>query len=80
VLLIRSTPSIAGYVIGFCLSAAWVAAFGILVSWYSFRGLWYGAPTCMNDEGCRRWKALEGFAFAGCVFWLLSGILVRLTY
>ena len=59
------------------LSAAWFAAFGLLVNALGNRGCGGGAFSwggITYGGVCNRWRASEAFSFLSAIFWLLSTI------
>ena len=66
-----------GWPLDLILSAAWFAAFGLLVD--SLVGQICGGTfnwSGIGREGfCNRWKAAEAFSFLSAIFWLVTGLI-----
>lgn len=66
-----------GWPLDLILSAAWFAAFGLLVDSLDGQNCgrtfdWSG----IGREGfCDRWKAAEAFSFLSAIFWLVTGLI-----
>jgi len=76
--LIPTTHSMIGYVSDFVLSAAWFAAFGVLVNWVSRMncgGIWYWGNIAVRGSYCGQWKAAQAFSFISAIFWFASFVL-----
>jgi len=80
--LLPFTYTFLHYPFDFLMSAAWFAAFGLLVNWsgragcgraFAWAGLYRGG------EG-DRWKAAEAFSFLAACFWLASALLGMWVY
>lgn len=63
------------------LSAAWFAAFGLLVNWLNANGCsstfnWDGMA---NGGYCREWKTAEALSFLSAICWPASAIIGMAT-
>jgi len=76
--LLPFTYTFMHYPFDLLMSAAWFAAFGLLVVWindincgaaFHWGGIYHGGQ-------CNQWKAAEAFTFIGACFWLASALLV----
>ncbi|KAF2673851.1 integral membrane protein [Microthyrium microscopicum] len=80
--LLPFTSAIMHYPFDLLMSAAWFAAFAVLVNWLhkmdcggAFQ--WSGLE---HSGVCNQWKADEAFAFLAAIFWLASALLGMYVY
>jgi len=75
--LLPFTATFMHYPIDLVISAAWFAAFAVLVNWihkidcggiFHWTGLYHGGQ-------CNQWKAAEAFSFISAIFWFASALL-----
>lgn len=65
------------YPLDLFMSAAWFAAFGILVDFIKDQncgGIWYWGGIARGGY-CSQWKATEAFSFIAAVLWFTSMLL-----
>ncbi|KAF2192205.1 integral membrane protein [Zopfia rhizophila CBS 207.26] len=80
--LIPSTSSFFHYPFDLFLSAAWFAAFGVLVDWVrklNCGGIWHWGGITRGSY-CGQWKAAEAFSFISACFWFASFLLGVYVY
>ncbi|KAF2703915.1 hypothetical protein K504DRAFT_485401 [Pleomassaria siparia CBS 279.74] len=81
--LIPTTASMLHYPFDLLMSAAWFAAFGVLVDWVhriSCGGIWYWGNISFRGDQCGQWKAAQAFSFMSAIFWFASFILGIIVY
>lgn len=82
--MIPTKSSIAGYGSDLFFTAAWFAAFGVLVDWYhgiNCGSIWYwGGIGFRGANMCGRWNAAQAFSFLSAIVWLASFALGIITY
>ncbi|KAF2007207.1 integral membrane protein [Amniculicola lignicola CBS 123094] len=81
--MIPTTHQFLHYPIDLFLSAAWFAAFGVLVNWigrFNCGGAWYWGGIRRWNSYCGQWRAAEAFSFIGACFWFASFLLGVYVY
>ncbi|KAF2109212.1 integral membrane protein [Lophiotrema nucula] len=82
--LIPTTASMLHYPADLFLSAAWFAAFGVLVNWIekvNCGGIFsWGIISVRHNSYCGQWKAAEAFSFISACFWFASFLLGVFVY
>jgi len=81
--LIPTTSAMLHYPADLLLSAAWFAAFGVLVNWIdkvNCGGIFHWAGITIRGSYCGQWKAAEAFSFISAIFWFASFLLGVIVY
>ncbi|KAF2264367.1 integral membrane protein [Lojkania enalia] len=81
--MIPTTASMMHYPIDLLFSAAWFAAFGVLVNWINrvnCGGIFHWGGITRRGSYCGQWKAAEAFSFISAIFWLASFLLGVVVY
>ncbi|KAF2275973.1 uncharacterized protein EI97DRAFT_458968 [Westerdykella ornata] len=83
--LIPTTSSMLHYPFDLLASAAWFAAFGILVDYLGDSGCgraweWNSFDIRVNSPWCGKWRAAEAFSFISAAFWFVSFLLGVYVY
>jgi len=81
--LVPTTASMLNYPFDLLLSAAWFAAFGVLVNWVdriNCGRIWYWGDISFRSNNCGQWKAAQAFSFISAVFWFASFVLGVIVY
>lgn len=81
--MIPTTSSIIGYSSDLFFTAAWFAAFGVLVNWYNSincGSIWNWGGITLRGDYCGKWNAAQAFSFLAAIFWFASFILGLITY
>ncbi|KAF2793795.1 hypothetical protein K505DRAFT_35500 [Melanomma pulvis-pyrius CBS 109.77] len=81
--LIPTTASMLHYPFDLLMSAAWFAAFGVLVNWVqrmNCGGIWHWGGIAVRGDYCGEWRAAQAFSFISAIFWFASFILGVIVY
>ncbi|PSN70405.1 hypothetical protein BS50DRAFT_632295 [Corynespora cassiicola Philippines] len=82
--MIPTTSSIISYASDLFFSAAWFAAFGVLVNYYrrvNCGSIWaWDGITFRRGNTCGQWNAAQAFSFLSAIFWFASFLLGIIVY
>ncbi|KAF2729488.1 hypothetical protein EJ04DRAFT_580621 [Polyplosphaeria fusca] len=72
-----------GYGSDFFFSAAWFAAFGVMVRWINRNNcgaIWNWSGITVRGNYCDQWRAAQAFSFLTAIVWFATFVLGVITY